>query len=231
MKGWLIFFLFMILISLSGQLNAGSFQEIFATEWADAENYVSENKFMGDSMQKYGISPILGWSIVFPELLRYNSLKNYLEVTALQTLYIQFGNSYANFSVGWFQMKPSFAMSLQKSWMQNQKNYFGFPVLSFDTTDTPEARRSVVSLLNSDAGQLLYLMMFVKIMDFKAWSFENKDEKLKIYATAYNSSFHYNKETLQKLSVQKHFHTGLTSESSDTKYSYAAIALEYFQSN
>ena len=37
-----------------------------------------------------------------------------MEITLLKALYINLGEDYANFSIGQFQMKPSFAESIHK---------------------------------------------------------------------------------------------------------------------
>jgi hypothetical protein len=52
-------------------------------------------------------------SLVFPEVMRYNSLKDDIETESLRTLYVQFGQEYANFSIGIFQMKPTFAVQVE----------------------------------------------------------------------------------------------------------------------
>lgn len=51
-------------------------------------------------------------AIVFPEIMRYNGLKDGIETESLRTLYVQFGEDYADFSIGLFQMKPCFAQQL-----------------------------------------------------------------------------------------------------------------------
>ena len=52
-------------------------------------------------------------AIVFPELMLYNSVKDDIESESLRVLYVQFGKAYADFSVGPFQMKPSFAEEVE----------------------------------------------------------------------------------------------------------------------
>jgi len=57
-------------------------------------------------------------SIVFPELIRFNAIQDKIETFALQSLYVKYGKDYANFSVGPFQVKPSFAESLEKDFVK-----------------------------------------------------------------------------------------------------------------
>ena len=51
--------------------------------------------------------------IVFPELIRYSLFRDYLETTMLERLYVKEGTSGADFSIGHFQMKPSFAEKIE----------------------------------------------------------------------------------------------------------------------
>lgn len=45
--------------------------------------------------------------------MRYNALKDDIESESLKVLYVQFGKTYADFSIGVFQMKPSFAEGVE----------------------------------------------------------------------------------------------------------------------
>jgi len=54
-------------------------------------------------------------AIVFPEMLRYNENLEEIETQLLKSLYVRFGNRYADFSIGYFQMKPSFAEKIEES--------------------------------------------------------------------------------------------------------------------
>lgn len=211
------------------QAQTVNYEEEFSVSFPIALNKVASSSWMTDSMKKNGVDAALAWSIVFPEMIRYNSIQDFFEVSALQTLYIQFGDAYADFSIGWFQMKPSFAMRIQKKWMIEQKKYFDFPAIVFDTTDTPESRKKIVSLLNIESGQLMYLILFVKIMDFRGLAIDTPKEKTQLYATAYNSSFEYSKSTLKRLSAEKNFFTGMTRELSTAFYCYSDIALYFHE--
>ena len=62
---------------------------------------------------QYNVDPKLLSSIVFPELIRYSHLKDKVEISALYSLYVLFGKEFSNYSVGMFQMKPSFIEKLE----------------------------------------------------------------------------------------------------------------------
>lgn len=222
----LLFLLFSSFNAYSQQID---YSKEFPMSYTIAVQYVARHQGTTENMRNNGIDPALGWSIVFPELIRYDAIQDFFEVSALQTLYIQFGDSYADFSIGEFQIKPSFAMQLQKQWMHIQPKLFGLPPLVFDTTNTPDARRAIVSQLNSDQGQLMYLILFIKIMDVKNWVFLSNEAKVRCYATAYNSSFEYSRKTIERLSDERNFHTGITRALSSTLYSYSDIAVDFYK--
>ena len=48
------------------------------------------------------------YSIVAPEITQYSFIRNTLESYTLNVLYVQYGRAYADYSIGFFQMKPSF---------------------------------------------------------------------------------------------------------------------------
>jgi hypothetical protein len=46
--------------------------------------------------------PLFMQSIVFPEVRRYNNLKDGIQTESLRALYVQFGKEYANFFYWYF---------------------------------------------------------------------------------------------------------------------------------
>ena len=63
---------------------------------------------------KYDVSYPMAIAVVFPEIVRYSAIRDKIEITLLKALYINLGEDYADFSIGQFQMKPSFAEALHK---------------------------------------------------------------------------------------------------------------------
>ena len=79
-----------------------------------AVDFVSVNKAEIQSIKKY-LSPKdarLAMCIVAPEISQYSQLSDAAETYALYTLYVQ--GRVSDFSIGAFQMKPSFAVSIEK---------------------------------------------------------------------------------------------------------------------
>ena len=89
------------------------YKKIFGSDWEKAESFISENEsWMKQLSEKYDVPYPLAIAVVFPELIRYSALRDKMEITLLKALYINLGEDYADFSIGKFQMKPSFAESI-----------------------------------------------------------------------------------------------------------------------
>ena len=81
-------------------------------------------------------------AVVFPELIRYSALRDKIEITLLKSLYIYKGDDYADFSIGQFQMKPSFAELIHKN-VQLLKGQAKNPVQGKDSKGNSKVQSSV----------------------------------------------------------------------------------------
>ena len=61
----------------------------------------------------------VAYSIVAPEVSQYDAVSDFMEVTALEIKYVRGGN--CDYSIGYFQMKPSFGESLEKEVFKSRK--------------------------------------------------------------------------------------------------------------
>jgi hypothetical protein len=167
-------------------------------------------------------------AIVFPELIRYNALRDKIETGALRALYVQYGARYANFSIGPFQMKPDFAEKVETEWDRTNLPLCMFP----DTLQDGEKRSIRVTRLSTVQGQMTYLLMFYQLMEkrFAQHVFHGKEEKIRIYATAYNAGFGLPYHELYELSQKKQFHTSLFKSNTTQLYAYCDIAIDYYRS-
>lgn len=172
---------------------------------------------------------LLASAIIFPELLRYSKLRDIIETEALKTLYVQYGTQYANFSIGPFQMKPSFAEKLEKECLEFQLGHY----LATDTLPTCEARQNRVKRLSSNEGQVMYLQAFIITMNqkFEKYSFHSPTEKVELYATAYQMGYWANTDTIKKFKNEKYYHTDFWPTKTTKYYSYSAISSFYYTKN
>jgi hypothetical protein len=202
---------------------------VFGENFNNAITYTQSHYELSLLFLRNGISPDFAWSIVFPELIRYNSLKDKLELASLYTLYIGFGENYSDFSVGRFQMKPSFAEKIESDYLKLKKEIPFSENIQFDTTATRTARSERIRRLDNEVWQTKYLIIFIKLLDYKynneMW---NKTGKLMFYATAYNAGYWLPKEEILKRENRKCFYVSLYEPDNSVKYSYASISEDYF---
>jgi hypothetical protein len=226
----IVFFLFNILaINSYGQYLKFSevntnYRKIFLESYNEALQFLDDNTWISDSLQSKGIDPNFALSIIFPELIRYSAIQDKMEMGGLLTLYVQYGDKYADFSVGRFQMKPSFVEHLEDD--ANETHFIDSNL--FNRTNTSQSRIERVSRLNDLKWQVDYLVLFIKEMDIRygyiKWGLEN--DRLKFYATAYNSGYLLGEGKIREKMNAKMFYTGLTK--GDNCYCYAAIAEDFY---
>jgi hypothetical protein len=230
----LIFFIaVLVVLPLQGQQNV-SYPKEFGNAYDAAKTFLLDNQWMLHEIESKNLCPALCLSIVFPEIIRYNIIIDAIQISALKMLYKQFGSDYADFSIGRFQMKPSFAVQLEMDWLKMKKPPF---LMQFDTSDTPLARHKRLERLESVKGQLDYLCMFVSICSSK-FSRELKkmspnssmDSKVRFLATAYNYGYQSaSSSIIQNMNI-KQFHTDIVANPFTTYYSYADISANFYKS-
>jgi hypothetical protein len=212
--------LFFVIQVYSQQLN---YKEVFGNHYQLAEDFINSNNWIADTLKSNGIDPCTGLAIIFPELIRYSSIRDKIETAALKSLYIQYGKDYADFSIGQFQMKPSFAEEIEKEYIK----WKGLSIEGTDTTSCAASRKERVNRLNSSEGQVMYLCMFIKLMkgNLKQISLLGKTEEIRLMAAAYNYGFKTDIKTLKEISQKRFFYIGIIA--SETKFNYSDISVGY----
>jgi len=228
-------FVFVGLIAASATLVAASpaedYAAIFGDKYAAAERFLHENAWMADALRLTPEETRIAFAVVFPEIIRFNALEDEIQVRGLKVLYIQYGRSYMNFSVGRFQMKPSFAENLESDYQRlfsvEEKAAIGMP--AFEHGETPELREKRVLRLDDLAGQVRYLRLFMLVMKkrYKQVAFADVEDRLRFYATAFNAGYASGETALRRVMNERQFHTALLFPR--TKYNYADVALFYFR--
>jgi hypothetical protein len=215
----------------SAQDVAADYREVFGEDFIRAEHYLAENTWMADTVTAHGLDPCFVYAVVFPELIRYSSITDFMETRALEVLYIQYGSPYSDFSVGHFQMKPSFAESIEADRRRPEahsgKSVSGEKVIA-DSSDV-SLRKSRLLRLKSAQGQLAYLLAFIQVVHdlYPEWDTLSADRKLRYYACAYQGGYHRGREVLESMVKEKYYYTGLPIGS--TRYSYADISAFYYR--
>ena len=224
----LSFLALLILFSFSCTQKKKEYNEIFGIKYIEAEEYFQNNSWITDTLVSYGVNPNLAISVVFPEVIRYSALKDIAETHSLEVLYTQYGSKYADFSIGQFQMKPSFVYNLEKDWNSfPEKSGYNAYLKSFDTSNNPCNRLERIYRLKDMNWQVKYLVIFCKLIEDrceKEWV--NEKQKVIFLASAYNVGFWYNSEVIKSKGKQNYYYTSLINPK--RCFNYSDIALSYF---
>jgi hypothetical protein len=205
------------------------YRSLFGKDWADAEAYERDNRqWMITIAEENGISYPLAVAVVFPELVRYSAIRNLMETSALKILYINLGDEYANFSVGRFQMKPSFAEWVLTTACDSSDINFAFALPCRDQFENErEFRKSVVSDLEEPKVQLQYVSTFIRICQaiYNTGDMDEK-EKIKFFSTLYNSGPGKSEPEIRELAERKYYSTKLNGS---VKYPYSEVSVFWYE--
>ena len=206
-----------------------NYPKVFGSDWTDAERYVSEHhEEWKKEFDLFGVDARVAEAVVFPELIRYSMWKDEIERIAVNGLYVMKGREGADFSVGRFQMKPSFAEEVERAWnISPLAKEYGF---SFNLADNNEARRSRVRRLDTTQGQCRYLAIFIRLLQLRhprLLQLSQKDQ-VRFMATAYNRSFSASWNDIMKWQHERRFHTDIINTRSTRFFCYADIAVTFY---
>jgi hypothetical protein len=223
-----VFLLIQTLYFCPGSAQSLNYEEIFGQDWQKAVTFINNNEqWIRPALDKYNISYNEAIAIIFPELVRYSALRDKMEVTLLKALYVNLGDEYANFSVGHFQMKPSFAEKIRVNaqTIMGRKSEILFNG-STENRDSSELRAAIVADLEDPGMQLNYLIAFFKICESK-FDLKRMDgtARIKFLATAYNSGFYRSFQEIKDMEDKKFFSTRLFKTEN---YSYADVSLYWY---
>lgn len=198
------------------------YQKVFGDRYTRAVNWLNKNEALfNEYATAFNIPGKELKAIVFPELIRYNSMMNALEVESLKFLYVREGKEYADFSVGYFQMKPSFAEMVEQDAMNVlPERYRELSGWRLSSRDTEYSRKARVNRLSNVHHQLIYLCAFYKICEnrFRKRRFNSIEERLKLFATCYNAGYKRDEQSLFSYLSKKHFY----------HYNYASVSAFYY---
>jgi hypothetical protein len=118
--------------------------------------------------------------------------QNQLESAALHHYYVSGGSEEADFSVGYFQMKPSFIESLECDIVESEELSRQFAhLLPAGHWTEEQARRFRLDNLNHIASQFHYLCAYHAIMRHRYQSdcLDDTPKRLGFFASAYNFGY------------------------------------------
>jgi hypothetical protein len=222
-----VLLLFLIIGSGKPDLQQPDYRKHFGKNYEFAENFIRQNHHLFIKTFNNEKDARIASAIVFPELIRYNTLRDKIETGALRALYVQYGANYADFSIGFFQMKPSFAEYLEKQ----QSKATNTPNWVCDALQDAESRSRRITRLSTLQGQMTYLSMFYDLMKnrFGEYIFLSDEEKIRFYATAFNTGCNRSYDEIMALSHNKQFHTSLFKSNTTPCFAYCDVAICFYR--
>ena len=221
----------MLWLLLIGSATAFStnYQKTFGDDWDDAVRFVKDHhEEWQQEFDLFDVDSRVAEAIVFPELIRYSMWQDEIERAAVNGLYVTKGREGADFSIGRFQMKPSFAEEVEQAWNRSTlSKEYGFV---FNLQSNNEARRSRIRRLSTMQGQCRYLAIFIRLLQQRHPQLSQLPTKEQVcfLATAYNRSFAASYEQIRKMQSERHFHTDVIKTRRTRLYVYADIAASFF---
>jgi hypothetical protein len=220
------------LLALFLCLSLPNYPQIFGEDYQKALAFYQQEKAQIDKTAKrYGLHGRRFFAVAFPELIRYNYFKDFLESGALELRYVDHGPKAADFSIGHFQMKPSFVESLEDYLRLHEKDLAPYLHLSqYPQTDLKQQRQQRLQRLKSSKWQIAYLAAFWAIMEHRTTgrTWTGEEEQFRYFATAYNTGFQRSTSQIELWLNKKAFPYGINYGEGD-QYNYADVAWDFFK--
>ena len=206
-----------------------NYEELFGNDWKKALQFVDENEnWMRSLLERHKLSYPVAIAVIFPELVRYSAIRDLMETSMLKTLYRNLGSDYADFSIGVFQIKPSFAEKIREEvlllegWriksMFRKKNSY---------KNIRDYRSAIISDLEDPENEFNYIVAFLRLCDeYFPQIAEDDTSKIRFLATAFNTGFWKNADEIEKMSNFKFYNTKLFSSEC---YSYSDVSLFWYK--
>lgn len=223
MKGLVIIAVCTFLVSFTMPPVETDYRKVFGDRYRWAVDWLKQNDgAIHEYACAFNIDEKELKAIVFPELIRYNEFFNAIEIESLKYLYVSEGREYADFSVGYFQMKPSFGEMVERDAIGLLPEPYRLTSgWSSQDTENEASRKARVKRLSNVNQQLLYLGAFYKLCEkrFKGRKFASPQDKLKMYATCYNAGYKRSEAVLSSCLKKSDFYG----------HNYSDISAYYFR--
>ncbi len=228
MQKKVVFILYFISVSVSILGQSLNFAQIYGQKYKQAKTFTQQyHGIITRTLKSYGIEAHFALSIVFPELMRYNPTRDAAETMGNRLLYVNFGEEYSNFSIGCFQMKPTFVEQLEKEVKIKEELAVFLPIIKYNSSEMSEIRKERLNRLSEIEWQVKYLACFLTIIENKYPMLDKSmPEKVKFYATAYNRGFLVSESEIAKWSKKANFPD--LAHASGQLYVYGEIAAYYY---
>ena len=166
---------------------------------------------------------VMAEAIVAPEIAMYTPIPDIAEYRSLCLLYVLYGQ--ANFSIGLFQMKPSFARQVEATVREDSSLMKKYEALIIHGSTEREVRKIRIDRLMQLDWQTLYLAAFIDIVQkiTQKIPIVSPEEKVRHWATLYNAGINLTPEQVREMQAQKTFpHIQKT-------FNYGQAAVDFYE--
>lgn len=180
---------------------------------------------------QFGLDPLPVISMVAPEAFRYSRFRDFLETGSLELLYVQLGSRDVDFSIGLFQIKPSFVEQLEEVIRTHPAVFSDLAyITAFPSEKARMIRQERLDRLKDAAWQLDYIFAFYRILSdcFSYDTFSSEAEQTAFFASAYNLGFRAGEGEIRDWMAVRAFPYGRRYEG--PQWSYASLARSFFLS-
>ena len=209
-----------------------NYPQIFGADYQKALDYCTHNqKVFQQKSDHYKLPAIELKAIIFPELIRHSSFKDFFETSALELLYTNGGTDYADFSIGHFQMKPSFVEKLEttlEDYLHLKARFL--QICTYTEVLSSQKRVERLKRLKDTQWQLNYLCCFYALASEK---FEghiknlSPAQRVAFLSAAYNIGFDKSLNHILKWSKKACFPFGAKYPEKN-QFVYSDISLDFF---
>lgn len=221
--------LFILSLVMAG-FSAPRYDRLWKYDYQAALHFLTENRpAIKEVFAGSALPPQIVISVVFPELIRYNSIRNFIETRALEIAYVRHGLDAVDFSIGHFQMKPSFVAQIEYD-IVNSKLSEKYPELPIDVTLNVGKRRKIrIDRLKQVKWQLRYLSAFADLLYRFHPEIKKQDSTYQVafLASAYNLGYKASRKAIEKWMHVRSFPDGR--EAWAKQYRYADVAVYFYQ--
>ncbi|MFT7613154.1 MAG: hypothetical protein ACI9J3_002124 [Parvicellaceae bacterium] len=197
-----------------------SYQNQFPLEYEKGVDYCNSISNLSDEIaNQYCLDGSTILAIGLPEACRYSAFSDEVETSALTYFNLNDSTSLFDFSIGEFQMKPSFAKRIELlassyTGLEDFQNVFNY---------SGNAKQERLERLAESNWQIKYICCMVTYLNLKHDLGPNNIEFL---SAAYNYGFESSKSEIIKWQSAKAFPHGLNSHYQN--HSYSTISATYF---
>ncbi len=193
-----------------------------ALEWYD-----SNQEYWNGIARKYACDSKEVAAIGLPEVERYLEWQNQLETLALNEFYVDKGSEAVDFSIGYFQMKPSFIEKLECEIVEDAcLMEMCLSLIPSADLSPREIRIFRLEQLSQPHIQFEYLCAYYLIMEKRFPDWNNKKDKIRFFASAYNYGYDKDEDKIRTWMKIKSFPYG--SRFNFTQDAYADVAFYIF---